>query len=430
MFITALRQALKQEPLGRLTLLALSGGADSVALLLGLIALNQPLEAVHCNFHLRAEESDADEVFVRKLCRQLGVKLHCKDFDTKTFARQQKVSLEMAARELRYDYFEELRRERGAETIAVAHHRDDNVETFLLNLMRGSGVRGLCGMRQRNGYIVRPMLNIPRTCLMDFLKARNQDYCIDSTNQDTAFRRNKVRHELLPLLRQFTPNVEHVLEATMQRMQEAEARLEALEKQEWQEQLLLQQLKTSVSPVTDVYEFLSPYGFTPAQCRMIAQNYSEQVGTIYEAGENWCVRDREALIVGHKPQVVAPLALENLNATYELPNDTTLELTSLDISQIDSVVQGDNVALLDADKLHFPLYFRSVKTADRFRPLGMKGTQLVSDFLTNRKRNRLQKLAASCVCDAEGIVWLVGERPDHRVRLTAETRRVIRMERK
>lgn len=428
MFIATLKQNLQQSPLGRLTIVGLSGGADSVALLLGLLEAGQAVEAAHCNFHLRGAESDADEAFVRELCAQLGVVLHCVDFDTMDYARRNKVSIEMAARELRYDYFERLRLERGAATIAVAHHRDDNVETLLLHLVRGSGLRGLCGMRLRNGYVVRPMLNIPRLEVERYLAERNQPYRTDSTNVDTRYRRNKVRHELLPLLRQLNPNIEATLEATMQRLTEAESRLTSMRSAVETDDLSLAALKASVSPVTDVYEFLSPYGFTPAQCRAIAQACSEQVGAMYEAADYLCVRDRKSLIVGRKPQQISPIVLEDLNATYEISDTIRLELTTLDISQIDSVVQADSIALLDADRLQFPLTLRSVRTADRFRPLGMKGTQLVSDFLTNRKRNRLQKLAATCVCDAEGIVWLVGERPDHRVRLTAETRRVLRIQ--
>lgn len=428
MFIATLKQNLQQSPLGRLTIVGLSGGADSVALLLGLLEAGQAVEAVHCNFHLRGAESDADEAFVRELCAQLGVVLHCVDFDTMDYALQHKVSIEMAARELRYDYFERLRLERGAATIAVAHHRDDNVETLLLHLVRGSGLRGLCGMRLRNGYVVRPMLNIPRLEVERYLAERNQAYRTDSTNVDTRYRRNKVRHELLPLLRQLNPNIEATLEATMQRLTEAESRLSAMRSAAETDELSIAALKASVSPMTDVYEFLSPYGFTPAQCRMIAQACSEQVGAVYETADYVCVRDRKSLIVGRKPQQISPIVLEDLNATYEISDTIRLELKMLDISQIDSVVQADNIALLDADRLQFPLTLRSVRTADRFRPLGMKGTQLVSDFLTNRKRNRLQKLAATCVCDAEGIVWLVGERPDHRARLTAETRRVLRIQ--
>lgn len=428
MFIATLKHNLRKSPLGGLTIVGLSGGADSMALLLGLLEVGQPVEAVHCNFHLRSAESDADEVFVRELCAQLGVALHCVDFDTLGYARRHKVSIEMAARELRYDYFERVRLERGADTIAVAHHRDDNVETLLLNLVRGSGLRGLCGMRMRNGYVVRPMLNIPRREVERYLTERNQPYRTDSTNVDTRYRRNKVRHELLPLLRQLNPNIEATLEATMQRLTEAESRLSSVRSAVEADDLSLAALRASVSPVTDVYEFLSPYGFTPAQCRAIAQTCSVQVGAVYESVDYVCVRDRKSLIVGRKPQSVAPVVLEDLNTTYEISDTIRLDLKIVDIAQIESAVQAANIALLDADRLQFPLTLRSVRTADRFQPLGMKGTQLVSDFLTNRKRNRLQKLAATCVCDAEGIVWLAGERPDQRARLTAKTQRVLRIE--
>ena len=173
-------------------LVALSGGADSVALLRVLHALDYSCECLHCNFHLRGEESDADEAFVRQLCEERGVTLYVEHFDTEAYAKQHRISIEMAARELRYDFFERLRQQLGAASIAVAHHRDDNVETLLLNLVRGSGLKGLCAMQPQNGFIVRPMLNIPRTEIESFLKEAHQPFRTDSTNTDTAFKRNKI----------------------------------------------------------------------------------------------------------------------------------------------------------------------------------------------------------------------------------------------
>ena len=182
-------------------LVALSGGADSVALLRVLLVLGYHCEAAHCNFHLRGEESDRDERFVNELCKGLGVTLHVTHFDTVAYASRHHVSIEMAAREMRYDWFEQLRKERGMAVIAVAHHRDDSVETFLLNLVRGTGIQGLKGIAPKNGAIVRPLLDVGRTDILAFLASIGQDYVMDSTNQRDEFTRNKLRLNVLPLLR-------------------------------------------------------------------------------------------------------------------------------------------------------------------------------------------------------------------------------------
>ena len=281
MFLKHLQSSLPQTPLGSLSIVALSGGADSVALLLGLLHLGQPLVAAHCNFHLRGEESDADEAFVRQLCEDKGVTLYVEHFDTEAYAKQQRISIEMAARELRYDFFERLRQQLGATTIAVAHHRDDNVETLLLNLVRGSGLKGLCAMQPQNGFIVRPMLNIPRTEIEAFLKEAQQPFRTDSTNTDTAFKRNKIRHELLPLLRELNPSIDRTLAETITRLNEAQSLLPSAYAPSSPRSLRsdsiavpslpLASLQSSPAPQTLIFNFLSPYGFTPSQCRTIAQ---------------------------------------------------------------------------------------------------------------------------------------------------------------
>ena len=183
-----------------LHLVALSGGADSVALLLVLKQLGCHIEAVHCNFHLRGEESDRDESFVKNLCSEQDIKLHLIHFDTNEYAAVHQVSIEMAARELRYRYFEQLRQDIGAETICVAHHRNDAVETLLMNLMRGAGIHGLTGIHPKNGAIVRPLLCVSRDEIEDYLHARGQAYVTDSTNLQPDVLRNKIRLQLLPLV--------------------------------------------------------------------------------------------------------------------------------------------------------------------------------------------------------------------------------------
>ena len=192
-------------------LVALSGGADSVALLVALLKLEYRIEAVHCNFHLRGEESNRDETFVRELCQRRGVKLHVIEFDTTQYAKEKGISIEMAARELRYDAFEKLRKETGAGAIAVAHHMDDSAETILLNLVRGTGIKGLHGIQPKNGYIVRPLLCVGREEIIDYLKWRNEQFVTDSTNLTSDYTRNKIRLEIIPKLAEINPSIKENL---------------------------------------------------------------------------------------------------------------------------------------------------------------------------------------------------------------------------
>ena len=199
-------------------LVALSGGADSVALLRVLLVLGYHCEAAHCNFHLRGEESDRDERFVNELCKGLGVTLHVTHFDTVAYASRHHVSIEMAAREMRYDWFEQLRKERGMAVIAVAHHRDDSVETFLLNLIRGAGINGLKGISPHNGCIVRPLLEVSRQDILDYLRCLRQGYVTDSTNLQDEYMRNKIRLNILPMLRELNPSVSESIAETSRRL--------------------------------------------------------------------------------------------------------------------------------------------------------------------------------------------------------------------
>ena len=440
MFLKHLQSSLPQTPLGRLYIVALSGGADSVALLLGLLHLGQPLVAAHCNFHLRGEESDADEAFVRQLCEERGVKLYVEHFETEVYAKQQRISIEMAARELRYDFFERLRQQLGAASIAVAHHRDDNVETLLLNLVRGSGLKGLCAMQPQNGFIVRPMLNIPRTEIEAFLKEAQQPFRTDSTNTDTAFKRNKIRHELLPLLRELNPSIDRTLAETITRLNEAQSLLQSAPSSSPSSPrplrsdsiaapaLPLASLHSSSAPQTLIFNFLSPYGFTPSQCRTIAQECSERVGAMYETAEYLCVRDREALIVGKRPPFIEHLEIPIEEGELPLPNGATLRLHRCTRTELTEIPKSPNIACLDLAQITFPLFVRTPQEGDRFAPFGMKGTQLISDYLTNRKRNRLEKLASLLLCDAQGPLWLINERPDRRAMITSSTQEVLIME--
>ena len=256
-------------------LVALSGGADSVALLLVLLQAGFHCEAAHCNFHLRGKESDRDEKFVRDLCRSQSIRLHTKDFDTMAYAREKGISIEMAARELRYGYFEELRTDWRFDKIAVAHHRDDNVETLLLHLVRGTGLKGLTGMRYRNGYV---MLDTSREEIERYLAGEGQSYVTDSTNLETEAVRNKIRLEFLPMMKTVNPSILDTLQDTIRHLEDAytlyNIAVEDLKARICRNNRIdIQALKTIPAARTILFELLSAYGFNSVHISVCVMSF-------------------------------------------------------------------------------------------------------------------------------------------------------------
>lgn len=414
-------------------LVALSGGADSVALLLYLIDQGKAEAAAHCNFHLRGEESNRDEAFVQQLCREQKVPLYVAHFDTQAQAAATGESIEMAARRLRYEWFAQLCREHGFEAVAVAHHRDDNAETLLLNLIRGTGLHGLTGIAAERPGVVRPLINWSRSQIIDYLDKRGQHYVTDSTNADTRYRRNRVRHEVIPLLRQLNPQIERTLHDTARRLTEAETiysyglkmLLDTITDQSADGKCLtinMDKLKAAPAQATLLHEVLTPYGFHAEQVREAA---NMRVGALLEAGEWLLTRTAAALQLQAKPQRIALLPLPEEEGFFAEVNGLRIGWKSC-LRDVGFVIpRQPNCVAIDADSLCGSLHLRSVMAGDRFSPLGMKGTQLVSDYLTNRRRSRIEKLAALVVEDETGIVWLVNERPDSRVAVKPHTRRIL-----
>lgn len=412
-------------------IVALSGGADSVALLHVLLRLDYKCEAVHCNFHLRGDESLRDEAFVRDMCHKMGVGLTVADFDTVAYAGEKKISIEMAARDLRYAFFEKTAAEHGADMIAVAHHKDDVAETMLLNLMRGSGIRGLHGIRPKNGIVVRPLLCVERNEIIEYLEGANIGYVTDSTNLKSDYTRNKVRLQILPLMREINPSIVSTLAQTAERMAGAEkiydkAIEEGKERVMINGNINLASLAAEPSPEALLHEILSPLGFNGMQSDDIMNNIDGDSGKEYSSASHAIVRDRGMLLVEKKegdiPRVNMPLPTEG---TIETPQGCiTIEQTAFD-GKID---KRPSVAMLDRAKLRLPLQVRNVATGDRFRPFGMRGSKLVSDYLTDRKKSIIEKRNQLVVVDAQGeIVWLVGERVASTCAVTPATIDILRM---
>lgn len=359
-------------------IVALSGGADSVCLLLKTIERGDAIEALHCNFHLRGDESDRDENFCRNLCEKYNVPLHVKHFDTNAYAKEHKVSIEMAARELRYAWFEEMRQKLNAEEILVAHHQDDNIETMLMNLMRGTGITGMTGMKYRNGYIVRPLLDMTRQEILDYLTLRKQDYITDSTNLETDAIRNKIRLQLLPIMEDIFPAVRKNLAKTMHYLQEAETVVSG-----------------GQSTELDIFKILKPLGFTSRQIDAIAKG----------KWKTERLKMSDAQVCGKLTSCLYPKG-----ADFKPSKEPF-------------------VATLDADKVATPLVLRRIQQGDRFKPYGMKGcSKLISDFLTDKKIDMDERQELCVVCDANGeIIWLPGHRISHNVACSDNTINILEL---
>ena len=412
-----------------LHVVALSGGADSVALLRILCDLGYHIEAAHCNFHLRGEESDRDEKFVKDLCKILNIPLHLIHFDTAEYASLHQVSIEMAARELRYGYFRQLRDDIGAETICVAHHRDDAVETLIMNLLRGAGIHGLTGIRPRNGHIVRPLLGISRQEIEEYLHSIGQDYVTDSTNLQADVLRNKIRLQLLPFLEKLYPGASDNIARSAYYLSEAEkvynSNFSTHEVQGESPQgatLSLSAVKDFPSPLCLLHEHLTPFGFNRTQIGQILTHLNDEPGRIFSSATHTLAIDRESIVVEPIQQPMKPLVIPE-PGYYRLTENLRIEVKLNDDISISKL---GNCATLDKEKVAFPLTIRPIQSGDSFCPFGMEGHKLVSDVLTDCKRSILEKRRQLVVTDAENqVVWLVGIRTDHRFRVSDSTTEVL-----
>ena len=406
--------------LSDLYIVALSGGADSVALLLLLDEMGYKVHALHCNFPLRGEESDRDERFCEDLCLKKNIPFHRIHFDTLMYAETHKMSVEMAARELRYRYFEQLRKDIGAEGICVAHHQDDTVETVLLNLVRGTGLRGLTGIQPRNGAILRPLLCVTRTEIEAYLATKQQDYVTDSTNLETDFVRNKIRLQVVPLLRQLNPAVSENIVRTAEHLTEAQKVLDAVvDTYKGSNQLDLCALQQVGSAEYIVFEWLKQYGFNGSQ---VQQVISAETGSIFSSPTGYEVlKDRGRLLVEPTIMAFTPIRIPE-EGTYVLPDDRRLNVRRSN----PFVSKDSHEATLDARQVRFPLTVRRVEEGDWMIPYGMTGRKLLSDLMTDLKMSLFDRRRQLVVVDAQGaVVWAIGLRTDHRCRVTDATQEVI-----
>lgn len=425
-------------------LVALSGGADSVCLLLVLKQLGYFVEAIHCNFHLRGEESDRDELFCKNLCAEKQIPLHLVHFDTREYAQLHKVSIEMAARQLRYHHFASLCHDLGFDGVCVAHHQDDVAETVLMNLIRGTGIKGLSGIkpkiqqRLRVGAkagipipltVIRPLLCVTRDEIEHFLKEIGQDYVTDSTNLVPDVLRNKIRLQVLPLLDEIAPSASRNIVETAENVAFAEEFLDQAVSGMMEE--LKEEGSIPVSKIKSEYllfRILSGYGFTSVQIKQIYAHLDAPTGTEFRSESHILVFDRGRLLIEEVEKNPFHEMRIPEEGTYILDETAKLRIERMPKPEGFEIPRSSDVIAVDADRLQMPLTVRLPKEGDRFTPFGMQGSKLVSDFLTDQKLSLLEKRRQLIILDSTGrILWVVGLRPDNHFRITDSTRTILRL---
>lgn len=414
-------------------IVGLSGGADSVALLHILHSLGYQCIAAHCNFKLRNEESDRDESFVREFVDEFKIPAHFINFETIEYAKSHNISIEMAARDLRYAWFEKIRIEQAASAIAVAHHIDDNVETLLMNLVRGTGLRGMTGIPVRNGHIIRPMLCFTREEILEYLVRYNLEFVEDSTNASSDYMRNKFRNEVFPLLEEINPSVKNVLSQTIDRFKGIQSEFQAymsilsskiVENQNDDIYIDIEMLKNESHPATVLFELTYTYGFHSDQIQDIVNQLDGISGKIFKSDTHRLLKDRKKLIINKIENIVSTeiVISENLEEVYS-PIHLQFLLKSLN-SDFEVSTRANRVHI-DADKLKFPLAIRIWREGDTFVPFGMKGHKKISDFYIDQKLSIHEKEKTYLLVSGQDIVWVIGLRLDNRYKITEKTSRIL-----
>ena len=420
------------EPGDRI-LVAVSGGIDSMTLLdLMRQAFGGRIAAAHCNFSLRGAESDGDQQLVETYCRQHGIPCHTVRFDTEAEARGHGESIQMAARRLRYDWFENLCREHHYDKIAIAHHADDSAETFFINLVRGTGLRGLTGIGARRGRIVRPLLFARRDEITAYAALNGIPYREDSTNATLKYLRNRLRHDILPRLDSASGNrFARTMEENLMRLQQAQQFID-LQIEKLRDKALRDHSVdlAALDPEClsfELYELLRPYGFAPETAEDMAgvlrsRSADSDVtasGKRFDAPEWSAAIDRGRILL-------APRAVEPFRDEPIAGDDPRIEW--LTVNELpDSLATPPNVAYLTADALRFPLQLRQWREGDWFIPLGMAGQKKVSDFLIDAKVAVPDKARQGVLVTGETIVWLVGRRIDDRYKVRQDARHIVRI---
>jgi len=407
-------------------LLAVSGGADSICLFFALKDLGYDIQIAHCNFNLRDIESDQDEQFVKDIANKYSIRYFVKSFNTLKFAEQNKLSIQMAARQLRYDWFEELLVENNFSCIATGHHKDDSIETFLINFIRGSGINGLCGIQMKNNNIVRPLLSLTRNQIEEFLTKKNIKYRNDSSNSDIKYLRNNIRHQLIPLLKEINPKIQETISNEIE-MLNGINNIFKEKVDDIRKSIIIKREDLFIIKITDLlnirnlefilYDLLRPFG--SFQVKNIINSLRLQSGKQFFSNTHCILIDRENVIISLK-KTTNNKEIKIFRTDHEISMPLCMKLS--ETSDL-SIINNPLFAKFDLNKLTFPLVLRKWKNGDKFIPLGMNNFKKVSDFFVDEKYTLNQKKEQWILCSEEDIIWIIGKRIDDRYKIASDTKK-------
>lgn len=411
-------------------LVAVSGGMDSVVLAQLCHKAGYKFGIAHCNFGLRGDESEGDEKFVEQLANKFNVQFHTKHFDTKAFADTQNISVQMAARQLRYEWFEELRKANKYDRIVIAHHKDDEIETLFINLIRGTGIGGLHGIPLQRDKIVRPLLFAARADIENYAKSNKLLFREDSSNSSDKYIRNKLRHKVIPVLREINPNLGAAISRDIEHFQQ----VEKIYREAIGEKLAKLIVKRKNGIEVDVrkllkldpvsvylFELLQPYGFNETACHdVLKAMIDDRTGRRFFSATHRLVTDRLRLIItsnavsGEEEYLIQP-------GVKKITEPLSLTVSKSKAGSY-NISRSARVASVDFDKLKFPLAIRKWRKGDAFRPLGMKHKKKLSDFFIDSKFSLIDKENTWLLTSGADIVWVIGYRIDDRFKVTDKTK--------
>ncbi len=434
--IPELKQYIEKEELFKTTdrlILAVSGGVDSMVMLHLFQKMNFDFVVAHCNFNLRGNESDTDEIFLRDYCGEKGIEIYVNQFDTVDYAKTKGVSIEMAARELRYIWFSELRQTLNYKYLATAHHEDDLVETMLINLSRGTGIRGLSGIQAKSGHIIRPLLFTNRLEIVNYAATIKIPFREDSSNDEIVYKRNLIRHKILPLFEEINPAFRKNASRTASILRKTEKIYSQKIKEEKKRLLtndgnaiVIEELLKTKSANSILFEILSPLGFNSEIVDEILHSLHSESGRKFHSSSHRLIKDRDLLLINpHEENNAHPYYIDQDFKFISEPIQLTFEI--LQRTATYQFLRSELIADFDLEKLDFPLVLKKWKQGEYFQPLGMNGFKKLSDFFIDQKFSLPEKENTWILYSSGKVVWIVGKRIDNRFKITKDTKRILRI---
>ncbi|NOQ24335.1 MAG: tRNA lysidine(34) synthetase TilS [Bacteroidales bacterium] len=417
-------------------LLGISGGIDSICMFHLFRQLEFPIGIAHCNFQLRGSESDQDEVFVRNLANQYDIPFFTIRFDTKELAESKGISIQMAARELRYSWFEEIRDKYSYDYITIAHNRDDVVETFLINLTRGSGIKGFTGIKPKSGNIIRPLLYASRNEIVEYINKQNFKYREDSSNKSVKYSRNLIRHEIIPLFEKINSSFRETVIENISKLKDTETiyntsidnTKNSILRIEDQKMLISLEKLNHLNPLSSyLFEILKPYGFSGAQSLDIIDSLEGISGKQFFSATHRLIKDRNDLIIEEIQQIQNKIYYIDQEAE-NITSPINLNITKQELNDEFKIIKSNNIGFFDLDKIEFPLILRKWKKGDYFMPLGMTNLKKLSDFFIDNKLSLIDKENTWILENCNKIIWIVGQRIDERFKISDKTTNILKIE--